>query len=738
MTVQARTSSQAALTHRIAGRGLVTLAVVFALAACDSSSVGTGDGTNNGDNNNGTETPVVPVLAADQADTIIRESLINYYTTSAIGQAGGLLVDAVAEQSSADTGGTSVPAETRFSDTNVQEVGVDESDRIKIDGNTLFALETPNSQYYGIFPVLLADQGLTIAPTTSENTLSAYRMDKNNSAVLSRLKLPLGNHSPEGMYLHKNGSARDLVMLSRQSFDNWAYWHTSSLWAGRETRVSWIDAADSGNMSVTRTVDIDGQLISSRKIDNRLIVVTRYHPQIQDIILYPSSDADFQRNRTAIENADVADFLPSYRVDDGGNTALIRDNRCYKSDPPVAENSDTATGDAIPYHRDPSVISIVTIDLDTRNVQVNNTCFVGDTETIYVSQNALYLATTEYDYSFSTDERGDTVLSYSRPEITTEVHKFSLNSNGAPAFKGTGSVSGHLGWNIKRKPFRMSEKDGNLRIVSFDESRSGSPVTLNILGESSTSRLNTLSTLPNSDRPAPIGKEGESLYASRFIGDRAYLVTFRITDPLYVLDVSNPYDPSIAGELELPGYSDYLHPVNDSLLIGLGKDAIAGNGGWGDGRGAWYQGVKLALFDVSDASNPFVADSVVIGKRGTQTPALTNHHAFAWLPGSGSSNGRFAIPLQLHDEPVESSSPSAWSDWTSNMLLTMEVDAGASAFVASPNWTYESRDAGHNYSPVSLENDRAVIASDGGLYAIHNGSLQYGEWGVDSPVSINE
>jgi len=283
----------------------------------------------------------------------------------------------------------------------------------------------------------------------------------------------------------------------------------------------------------------------------------------------------------------------------------------------------------------------------------------------------------------------------------------------------------------------MSEKDDNLRVVTFDQNRVGSPVTLNILAESSDATLRTLSTLPNDDRPEPIGKPGENLYASRFIGDRAYLVTFRVTDPLYVLDVGNPHDPFIVGELELPGYSDYLHPVNDGLLIGLGKDAIpATTNGWGDGRGAWYQGVKLALFDVSNPSEPQVADSRIIGKRGTESPALYQPHSFAYLPKSDNANARIAFPLVLHNETLQSTSPNAWSDWTANIMATIEVDERAEKFVDVSDWVFESREAGHRYSPVSLEDDRAIIGSDGGLYAIHNGSLFYGLWGEDSP-SVN-
>lgn len=736
----------------------VVVLAALSLAACNGGSSISGTETNNGgtdnpDNGGDTPTVVVPKLAADDADTLIRTSMMGYYTDTNNDTAAynGPLVNVSVDflESAADTSsGTAASGESRFSDTNVQEAGVDESDRVKIDGNVMFALERPSSQYYGIFPVALElaaeDQALTIAPPLEpKDTLSAYRLDQEDSSTLSRLKLDLGSQTPEGMYLHKNGSNRDLVLLSRRSFDYWGTWDNAAAFSGLQTRVTWIDASDENNLSIGRTLDVDGQLVSSRKIDNRLILVTRFHPQI-DGIVFPYSTEAADANRAIIESADIATLLPNYTLSSGGTStsgSVVGNNQCYRSDR-VASDEDSADSTAdrtsIPYYN-PSVISIISIDLNDQSTSINNTCFVGDSETMYVSRNALYLATTQYNYSVSTDSTSRPFIDYYPPEITTEIHKFGFNSNGSTDFRGSGSVSGHLGWYPERKPFRMSEKDDNLRVVTFGDNQGDSPVKLNILAEGNGSSMTTLSTLPNAGRPEHIGKPGENLYASRFIGDRAYLVTFRVTDPLYVLDVSDPYDPSIAGELELPGYSDYLHPVSDTLLLGVGKDAIAADGtGWGDGRGAFYQGVKLALFDVSDSSNPFVADSRVIGKRGTDSPALYQHHSFAWLPQGGNRNARMAIPLTLHDEQVNGSGPSAWSNWTSNNMLTMEVDVAATAFVDVPDWTFETRAAGHNYSPVTLENDRAVIGSDGGLYVIHNGSLQYGLWGSDAPVSATE
>jgi uncharacterized secreted protein with C-terminal beta-propeller domain len=117
---------------------------------------------------------------------------------------------------------------------------------------------------------------------------------------------------------------------------------------------------------------------------------------------------------------------------------------------------------------------------------------------------------------------------------------------------------------------------------------------------------------------------GEKIYSARFMGDRCYLVTFRKVDPLFVIDLKNPYDPEVLGQLKITGYSDYLHPYDEDHVIGVGKETVAAE----QGDFSWYQGVKISLFDVSDVGNPKEIDKYEIGDRGTESPVLSNHKAF--------------------------------------------------------------------------------------------------------------
>ncbi|MEM1585954.1 MAG: beta-propeller domain-containing protein [Candidatus Bathyarchaeia archaeon] len=117
---------------------------------------------------------------------------------------------------------------------------------------------------------------------------------------------------------------------------------------------------------------------------------------------------------------------------------------------------------------------------------------------------------------------------------------------------------------------------------------------------------------------------GERIYAARFMGERCYLVTFKKVDPLFTIDLSDPFNPRVLGALKIPGYSDYLHPYSKNYLIGIGKEAVPAE----EENFAWYQGLKISLFNVSDIEDPKEISKIVIGDRGTDSPVLRDHHAF--------------------------------------------------------------------------------------------------------------
>ncbi|HUS77778.1 MAG TPA: beta-propeller domain-containing protein, partial [Patescibacteria group bacterium] len=164
--------------------------------------------------------------------------------------------------------------------------------------------------------------------------------------------------------------------------------------------------------------------------------------------------------------------------------------------------------------------------------------------------------------------------------------------------------------------FSMDEYDDHFRIATTAGrvSRSGGDTSNNVYVLNSS--LNIVGRLEDL---AP----GERIHSARFMGGRCYLVTFKKVDPLFTIDLNDPENPFVLGKLKIPGYSDYLHPYDEDHLIGIGKETVEAE----EGDFAWYQGVKISLFDVSDVENPRELSKLEIGDRGTDTPALYDHKA---------------------------------------------------------------------------------------------------------------
>jgi hypothetical protein len=195
-------------------------------------------------------------------------------------------------------------------------------------------------------------------------------------------------------------------------------------------------------------------------------------------------------------------------------------------------------------------------------------------------------------------------------QSTTAIHKIAIN-NGAINFVARGDVPGYL-----KNQFAMDEYHDNLRVATTSSvyTTRGSYDYNNVFVLDS--GMKTIGSLTHI-------AEQEQIYSTRFMGDRLYMVTFKRVDPFFVIDLSTPTTPKILGKLKIPGYSDYLHPYDSTHIIGLGKET--GTNDWG---GVSTQGIKLALFDVSDVENPKQVGKVEIGDAGSDSAALSDHKAF--------------------------------------------------------------------------------------------------------------
>jgi len=214
----------------------------------------------------------------------------------------------------------------------------------------------------------------------------------------------------------------------------------------------------------------------------------------------------------------------------------------------------------------------------------------GYASTMYVSQNNIYL--TYSTYNIQTQDQA------------TEIHRINIDKSEID-YQASGKVPGYV-----LNQFSMDEYDSYFRIATTESPLRNSVYILN-------TELNTVGSLEDL---AP----GETLHSARFMGNRGYLVTFKKTDPLFVIDLTNPTNPQVLGQLKVTGYSDYLHPYDENHIIGIGKETQEAE----EGNFAWYQGVKISLFDVTDVTTPREISKYEIGDRGTDSPILQDHKAF--------------------------------------------------------------------------------------------------------------
>ncbi|UCE37296.1 MAG: beta-propeller domain-containing protein [Thermoplasmata archaeon] len=273
-----------------------------------------------------------------------------------------------------------------------------------------------------------------------------------------------------------------------------------------------------------------------------------------------------------------------------------------------------------------SLTTIISVNVvDTSKEPVIRAILMGSGNNIYVSVNNIYITYTKYEYQ--NQNQNDYLYSYSSRIEKTIIHRISIE-NGMIEYKAMGNVAGRA---LNR--FSMGEHRGYFRIATTTGyvSRSGESSANNHVFVMNMN-LNVVGSVSDI---AP----GERIYSARFMRDRAYLVTFKKVDPFFVIDLKNPHGPRILGELKIPGYSNYLHPYDENHVIGIGKDTVEAE----QGNFAWYQGVKLSLFDVSDVHNPKELSKYIIGDRGTGSPALYDPHAFLF----SREKNTLVIPINL-------------------------------------------------------------------------------------------
>lgn len=453
-----------------------------------------------------------------------------------------------------------------YSKTNVQVEGVDESDIVKTDGNNIY--------YVNGDKIVIVDasnpKDLKIASEIKYGYNNIESFYPNELFIYDNKLIVIGTKSA---YYNNNSTTINTIIPMMQTDSISPSYYNSS----KQFTVAMVyNLQDKSNPTLEREVEIEGNYLSSRMIgENVYLISNKYiYTYLYDI------------NKETNINED--DFKPLYK-----DTVVSQDAQSIGFDKMYY----------FPDSEDTSYLNIAGFNVNKKE-EANIDVYLGAGQDIYASENNLYVTRSKYEYKkniFTSDDYN----------TDTYIYKFKLNE-AKITYLNSASVPGEV-----LNQFSMDEYDGYFRIATTTSS-----------GWSSDNNRNNLYVLD--ENLNIIGKieglaKGEKIYSVRFMGKKAYIVTFVQTDPLFVIDLSQPANPTVLGELKIPGFSNYLHPYDETHIIGFGKDTKVVNYGYGDQ--VITQGMKMALFDVTDPLNPKELYSVKIGDSGTYSELLNNHKA---------------------------------------------------------------------------------------------------------------
>jgi uncharacterized secreted protein with C-terminal beta-propeller domain len=472
-----------------------------------------------------------------------------------------------------------------FSGTNVQELGVDEPDIVKTDGRRIIAL--------------------------SEQTLFVIDVTGDNPKLIG--KISLQDVSVRDLFLHG-----DRVLALGGGYGNVYYGGIVPPDGYYPTPISKVVEIDisSDEPFVARTLEFDGTYISARLVGDSARVVLTSAPT-GFVWAFPEGgglkaerDAE-DENREIIKNSTIDNWVPYFVLTNAAGDVIDEGSMvdCDRARHPV----EFAGLD---------LLSVMSIDLGRGLRVADATGVLASGQTVYASTENLYVATQRWVDWRVFEENAENA---DFEGVSTQIHQFDISDETKTEYVASGSVTGFL-----LNQFAMSEHEGRLRVASTTEPE------WRRWGDFEQESMVTVLEADGGELVAigmvdGLGK-GERIYSVRFIEDTAFVVTFRQTDPLYTVDLSDPTNPEVLGELKILGYSAYLHPLGDDLLLGIGQDA--------DERGR-TEGTQISIFDVSDLKNPERIAQMTLAKNSNSSVEY-DHRAFLyWEPADLA-----VIPIQ--------------------------------------------------------------------------------------------
>ncbi len=537
-----------------------------------------------------------------------------------------------------DASGESAAADqdAEFSETNNQEQGVDEADLVKTDGRRLVIV--------------------------NGNRLEVIDVEQDEPRLLRTVKLPEEFYGGE---LFLNG---DTALLMTSGWTDAPFFRggaTTDWYPGSPTgRIMEIDL-ESG--SVERTLEFEGGYLSAREVDGAIRIVLSASESRFNFV-FPSNpgaeDSAEEANRNLIEESTIDMWIPTFRITSGDE--VVSEGPVVDCDRVHLPAEFAGFGSLV----------VLTADIDD-GLSINDSLSVfTDASTVYASQDRLAVAAPRWP---EWDEDGNP---RAEDDYRTALHTFNISDARETSYVASGSVRGNL-----LNQYSMSEHDGYLRVATtdgtpWDSRNSESFVT--VLREDG-------GELVEVGQVGGLG-EGEQIFAVRFMGDKGYVVTFEQIDPLYTLDLSDPADPQVLGELKIPGVSEYLHPYGDDYLLAVGTD--------GDENGLTW-GSVVSVFDVSDPSNPTQVDKLPL------SPELGDgaQESGSWSPVSGDARA-FNIWGDVMIVPV------GWWSYTENDGIFSEEN-GSAAVLIKVDEDGTLRRIGSVSHPTTRECENGDVVLDG-------------------------
>lgn len=623
-------------------------------------------------------------LEAFTSDTQLKQYLADQYNNASSRSNGlGALLGGLAAMGGAvpSTADSASGVSGSFSGTNVQEQGVDESDMVKTDGTYIYSV---NNMTLNILQAVPAG-GMALAGHLDLD-LPARDLYLLNGKVIVLSQTGYGY----GYYPYIDGAgigtagaipATGAVQTQPAPASQPAPWEQDA----PTFDIYVVDVSNPAQPALTKKFSFEGGLSTSRLIGNKLFLVSQSWLNTGPVLQF-----------NGVQTAKVDDILPKFRTVTGSDETVQ----------PIVSWSDVYH----PVNPDGyTLTSVITIDLANLDAPPATTGIMAEYGVVYASEQALYVTSTNYDWTGAARE-------------FTEVHKFDLTGDAA-TYVASGQVPGRL-----LNQYSLDEKDGYLRTATTTGWAGGGIVPLGgILGglfgattaNSSTpdQSQNHVVVLEQTSKGLEIAGQldgiapGESLYAARFIGDRGFLVTYLQIDPLFTIDLADPRNPKKVGELEVPGYSTYIRQLDDNHLMTIGKagDPIAE----GSGTFALYKGLTLSIYDVTDFASPKLDQQVTIGVRGTNSEALDNPKALVFY------NDLVALPVDLYEGAPTTQWDYGYHTFSGLYVYRMSVDKPFELVgrIATVEWSDPYRWFGYDSWT------RGVFIGDN-VYAISNLSAQ--------------